>query len=148
MGVESKKGNFVDIEGNVIGEHKGIIHYTVGQRKGLGLSGGPWFVIKKDIDRNIVYVSKGYDTKFQYGNSINLQGFSFITKDIWGEFEDEKEITFKIRHTPEFTKGKIKRVGDLYYIQSEIPVQGIAAGQFGVVYDKEHRICLGSGMII
>lgn len=144
-----KEGLIVEFEtGNILGKHLGYWFHTIGQRKGLGLSGGPWFVIKKDIDRNIVYVSKGYDTKYQYGNAINLQGFSFITKDVWGEFDDEKDITFKIRHTPEFTKGKIKRVGDLYHIQSEIPVQGIAAGQFGVVYDKEHRICLGSGMII
>ena len=79
---------------------------------------------------------------------INLQGFEFITKDVWGEFEDEKEITFKIRHTPEFTKGVISRTGDLYKIHSKDPVQGIAAGQFGVIYDSEGKLCLGSGMII
>ena len=90
-------------------------------------------MIKKDVNRNIVYVSRGHDTKYQYGNVINLQGFDFITKDIWGEFEDEKEITFKIRHTPEFSKGTITCVGDMYRIHSHEPIQGIAAGQFGVV---------------
>jgi tRNA-specific 2-thiouridylase len=105
-------------------------------------------VIKKDVNRNIVYVSKGYDTKYQYGDVINLQGFDFITKDVWGDFEDEKDITFKIRHTPEFTRGKISKTGDLYRIQSAEPVQGIAAGQFGVVYDERQHLCLGSGMII
>ncbi len=105
-------------------------------------------MIKKDVDRNIVYVSKGYDTKHQYGEVINLQGFDFITGDVWGDFDDEKEITFKIRHTPEFTSGKISKIGDMYRIYSDKPIQGIAAGQFGVVYDKECRLCLGSGMII
>ena len=144
-----KEGLIVELEtGNIIGRHQGYWFHTIGQRKGLGLSGGPWFVIKKDVNRNIVYVSKGYDTKYQYGNVINLQGFSFITKDPWGDFEGEKEITFKIRHTPEFTRGHISKKGDLYTISSELPVQGIAAGQFGVVYDLESRICLGSGMII
>jgi len=79
---------------------------------------------------------------------VNLQGFSFITKDIWGDFNNEKEITFKIRHTPEFTKGRISKIGDLYRISSDLPIQGIAAGQFGVIYDTESRLCLGSGMII
>jgi len=93
-----KEGLIVELEtGNILGKHQGFWFHTIGQRKGLGLSGGPWFVIKKDIQRNIVYVSKGYDTKHQYGEVINLQGFEFISKDVWGDFEDEKEITFKIR---------------------------------------------------
>jgi tRNA-specific 2-thiouridylase len=112
------------------------------------LSGGPWFVIKKDINRNIIYVSKGYNTQYQYGHEVNLSGFQFITKDVWGEFDDEKDITFKIRHTPEFTKGRISRQGDLYKIVSDEKIQGIAAGQFGVVYDTNEDICLASGMII
>ena len=144
-----KEGLIVELEtGNILGKHQGYWFHTIGQRKGLGLSGGPWFVIKKDVNRNIIYVSKGYDTSYQYGQIINLQGFDFITKDIWGNFSDEKEIAFKIRHTPDFTFGTISKIGDLYRIRSNDPVQGIAAGQFGVVYDKECRICLGSGMII
>ena len=113
----------------------------------MGLSGGPWFVIKKDIKRNIIYVSNGYDPETQYGKTINLQGFDFITEDPWGEFAGEKEITFKIRHTPEFTPGR-RRIGDLYRIESDQKIQGIAPGQYGVIYDKEHRLCFGSGMII
>ena len=144
-----KEGLIVELEtGNILGKHQGYWFHTIGQRKGLGLSGGPWFVIKKDVNRNIIYVSKGYDTKHQYGDIVNLKGFEFITKDIWGDFEDKKEITFKIRHTPEFTKGYITKTGDMYTIQSNEPVQGIAAGQFGVIYDNDSNLCLGSGMII
>ncbi len=144
-----KTGQIVEFEtGNILGTHHGYWFHTIGQRKGLGLSGGPWFVIKKDINRNIIYVSKGYDTKHQYGNTVNLSGFQFITKDVWGDFEGEKDITFKIRHTPEFTQGRISKMGDMYRIVSEEKIQGIAAGQFGVVYDPEEIICLASGMII
>ena len=143
-----KPGDFLDTEGNVLGQHRGLVHYTVGQRKGLGLSGGPWFVIKKDIRRNIIYVSNGYDPETQYGKVINMQGFDFITEDPWGEFTDEKEITFKIRHTPEFTHGRLRRIGDLYRIESDEKIQGIAPGQYGVVYDRDHHLCYGSGMII
>ena len=105
-------------------------------------------MIKKDTRRNIIYVSNGYDPETQYGKVINMRGFDFITEDPWGEFDDAKEVTFKIRHTPEFTPGLIRRVGDLYRVESSEKIQGIAPGQFCVVYDKAHHLCLGSGMII
>jgi len=142
-------GKIVEWEtGKVLGKHKGYWFHTIGQRKGLYLSGGPWFVIKKDAEQNIIYVSNGYDPETQYGKTVNLQGFGFITEDPWGDFSGEKEIAFKIRHTPEFTFGRIRRIGDVYRIESDDKIQGIAAGQFGVVYDRDCRLCLGSGMII
>jgi tRNA-specific 2-thiouridylase len=112
------------------------------------LSGGPWFVIQKDILKNIIYVSNGYDPETQYGKTIHLQGVHFITEDPWGMFENEKEIAFKVRHTPEFTHGSIRRTGDLYTISSDRKIQGIAPGQFAVLYDTNHHLCYGSGMII
>jgi tRNA-specific 2-thiouridylase len=143
-----RPGKIIEWEtGKVLGKHKGYWFHTIGQRKGLYLSGGPWFVIKKDIKRNIIYVSNGYDPETQYGKTVNLSGFHFITEDVWGNFNGEKEIAFKIRHTPEFTLGKIKRIGDIYRIESDDKIQGIAAGQFGVVYDRNCKLCLGSGMI-
>ena len=140
-----RTGKIIELEtGKILGKHNGYWFHTIGQRKGLGLSGGPWFVIKKDIRRNIIYVSNGYGVETQFGKTINLQGFNFITEDPWGEFDDEREITFKIRHTPEFTHGRIRRIGDLYRIESDEKIQGIAPGQFSVVYDKESHLCLGS----
>lgn len=145
----TKKGKIIELEtGKILGEHRGYWFHTIGQRKGLGLSGGPWFVIKKDIPENIIYVSRGYAPEAQYGTLIPMGKMHFITEDPWGEFEDSKPITFKIRHTPEFTKGWLKRHGDIYTIESEEKVQGIAPGQFGVIYDENHHICHGSGMII
>jgi len=144
-----KEGLIVQLEtGKIVGKHKGYWFHTIGQRKGLGLSGGPWFVVKKNSEENILYVSNGYDPETQYGKVINLQGFQYITEDIWGDFKDEKEITFKIRHTPEFTNGKLTKINDIFRIHSEEKIQGIASGQFGVIYDKESHLCLGSGMII
>ena len=144
-----RPGEIVEWEtGKVLGKHKGYWFHTIGQRKGLYLSGGPWFVIKKDMDENVIYVSNGYDPETQYGKTVNLQGFNFITEDLWGDFSGEKEIAFKIRHTPDFTFGTIRRIGDVYRIESDDKIQGIAAGQFGVVYDRNCRLCLGSGMII
>ncbi len=144
-----KEGKIIDLEtGKVLGKHNGFWFHTIGQRKGLGLSGGPWFVVKKDVNENIIYVARGYDPEAQYGTTINLKAFNFITEDPWGDFEGGKDITFKIRHTPEFAKGKIYKDGNIYRIESEVKQQGIAAGQFGCVYDENSHICWGSGEII
>lgn len=145
-----KEGAIIELEtGKKIGTHRGYWFHTIGQRKGLGLSGGPWFVIKKDIQDNIVYVSHGYGVETQFGNEFSLGDFHYITDNPWRESEAEGvDITFKIRHTPEFIKGKLFREEDRYRILSSEKLQGIAPGQFGVVYDELAEVCIGSGEII
>jgi tRNA-uridine 2-sulfurtransferase len=143
-----KEGAIIELEtGKRIGTHRGYWFHTIGQRKGLGLSGGPWFVIRKDIQENIIYVSRGYEVETQYGYQFRMHDFHFITDNPWEEQGEEHEVTFKIRHTPEFLKGRLTRVGDDYQLVSSEKLQGIAPGQFGVVYDKDARICFGSGEI-
>jgi len=147
-----KTGKIICFEtGKVLGEHKGYWFHTIGQRKGIGLSGGPWFVVKKDMEQNIIFVSQGYDPETQYGTVVNLKGFNYITDPytLAGiEQGETQDCLFKIRHTPDFTAGTIEKIGDIYRIRASEKQQGIAAGQFGVVYDKEGHICVGSGEII
>lgn len=144
-----KQGKIVELEtGKVVGKHNGYWFHTIGQRRGLGLSGGPWFVVKKDMQENVLYVSQGYDPETQYGKVVNLSGFEFITEDCFGDFQDEKDVLFKIRHTPDFTRGKLRKINDIYRIVSEDKIQGIASGQFGVIYDNDASLCLGSGVIV
>jgi tRNA (5-methylaminomethyl-2-thiouridylate)-methyltransferase len=146
--IGEKEGPIVELEtGRVLGKHKGYWFHTIGQRKGLGLSQGPWFVVKKDSIENIIYVSNGYDPLAQYGTEVRLTDFHFISGNPWPELETLRRITFKIRHTPDFSKGTLQKSGDHLIISSDIPVSGIAAGQFGVVYDEAGKLCLGSGVI-
>jgi len=146
--VGEKDGRIVELEtGKILGTHKGYWFHTIGQRKGLGLSQGPWFVVKKDTDENIVYVSNGYDPLTQYRDTIKLSGFNFISGNPWSGLSQPANITFKIRHTPEFNKGKLLFVDGKPVIESEVPVSGVAAGQFGVIYDQASEICYGSGEI-
>lgn len=141
-------GDIVELEtGKKLGRHRGYWFHTIGQRKGLGLSGGPWFVVSKDIDENVVYVSHGYDTQQQYGHEFRMRDFHFITANPWEDMRQEVDVTFKIRHTPEFIKGRLSREADGYRIHSEEKLQGIAPGQFGVIYDEASRLCVGSGEI-
>lgn len=145
-----KPGPIIEIEtGKKLGEHRGFWFHTIGQRKGLGLGGGPWFVVKKNIHDNVIYVSRGYDTEKQYGRTLMLDNMHFITEDPWKDNCNEVDITFKNRHTPVFTSGKLTRMpqGE-YRIDSADDVQGIAPGQFAVIYDRNKEICLGSGVII
>ena len=128
--------------------HRGYWFHTIGQRKGLGLSGGPWYVVRKNIRDNIVYVSQGYDTDKQYGNKICLTEMHYITKNPWGELDSPIEICFKNRHSPEFNKATLQKTGDdEYIVTTQNKIQGIAPGQFGVIYDINARICYGSGII-
>jgi len=144
-----KTGPIVEIEtGRKIGEHKGYWFHTIGQRKGLGLSGGPWYVVKKNVHDNVIYVSNGYDTEKQYGRTINIAEMHFITADPWGDECLDVDITFKNRHMPSFIPAKLSRTAPgEYRILSQHDVQGIAPGQFAVIYDRDSRICYGSGVI-
>lgn len=145
-----KKGPIIDIStGKKIGEHKGFWFHTIGQRKGLGLSGGPWFVVKKNVRDNALYVANGYETPLQYGKEITIAEMNWITENPFDKTEGEPlKITFKTRHTPEFTSGTLSKSSDgTYIIESEKDIQGIAPGQFAIIYDSDSHLCFGSGMI-
>lgn len=151
-------GPVIEIEtGKKIGTHRGYWFYTIGQRKGLGLSGGPWFVVRKNVRDNVIYVSNGYDTRKQYGRHILVEEMHWITlspfenKISFLEEEDPRKgfrISFKTRHAPEFFQGWIKRNEDGgYLVESDKDVQGIAPGQYVIIYTPDNSLCLGSGMI-
>lgn len=148
-----KEGPLIDIAtGKKIGTHKGYWFYTIGQRKGLGMSGGPWFVVKKNIKDNVVYVSNGYETRMQYGRDIPLEQPNWISVDpfeniVSSQVPNKIEITFKTRHSPEFLPGHLIKDSAGLRIQSDVDVQGIAPGQFAVIYTPDHKLCLGSAMI-
>lgn len=137
-------GDVVELEtGKIIGQHKGLWFHTIGQRKGMGFGGGPWFVIKKDVKANILYVSHGYDPDTAYKSDFAVSDFHFLTKQ-----ELPERVTFKIRHTPDFHHATVEKTADgQYIIHSSDRIHGVAPGQFCVVYDDNHHRCYGSGEI-
>lgn len=149
-----KEGDIVNIDtGNKIGTHHGHWFHTIGQRKGLGLSGGPWYVVGKDIYKNIIYVSTNqYDANT---NSFFIIDINWLTRDLindWVHCANEGtnficNIKFKVRHTPEVYSGK------MYYtnmnsveIVSDTPLTA-AFGQFCILYNEDYSICYGCGEI-
>jgi len=129
----------------LLGEHKGFWFHTIGQRRGLKLSGGPWFVVKKDIKKNIVYVSKGYDPIARYSEHINIENIHFLNPN--HNYNNLEKVKFKIRHQPEFNSGMILKNQNGFFIKSDTKISGIAPGQFAVIYDVEEKTCIGSSII-
>ena len=136
-----KKGDIVQTPGNKkLGDHNGYWYYTIGQRQGLGLSGGPWYVVKKDIEKNIIYVSKKFD-KTQYAQNTFFVGeLNWICKP-----PEHENLRVKIRHGPKFYNCKFiweSQKAKVILAQTD---SGIASGQFCVFYYKD--TCLGCGKI-
>lgn len=141
-------GDVVELEtGKLIGKHRGLWFHTIGQRHGLGFGGGPWYAIKKDVANNILYVSKGYEPITAYKKDFRVHDFHFLTCNPWQE-SAEVRVRFKIRHTPEYHPATLVNTSNgCYTVHSDELIQGVAPGQFCVVYDENHHHCYGSGEI-
>jgi len=142
-----RPGDVIDLEtGRLIGRHRGHWFYTIGQRKGLGFGGGPWFVVKKDTERNVLYVAHGYAPEQVYSSEFRFHGFHSLMPE---GHPLPQRITFKIRHTATWQSATLLPSADgVFTVKAEQPVHGVAPGQFCVVYDAEHHRCLGSGELI
>ena len=141
--IPMKEGDIV-CDGKVVGRHKGVFFYTLGQRKGLGIGGEGerWFVTGKDVEKNVLYVSHGEDDCL-FKNVLTTEGFNFINgTPSWAE----KDVLVRIRHREPLKPAKIKVLdsGDTI-ITFEKPERAIAEGQYAVCYDG--RVCLGGGVI-
>lgn len=136
------KGNFVDPEGKIIGEHKGIIHYTIGQRKGLGLAlGFPAYVLDIRPQTNEVVVGP----KDQgHHNGILVKDLKYPALD---KLTEEIRVLVRIRYNHKGTYGVIKPTGDNEVIvHLEEPIGAITPGQSAVFYEDNYLV--GGGTII
>ena len=143
---ESKKevpeGNFVSTDGKILGRHKGITHYTVGQRKGLGLSlGHPAFVLEIRPETNEVVIGTNEEsmTRFVKANRLNFMAVEDI--------EGEMRAFGKIRYNHKGAPCTVKRTGeDEILCTFDEPVRAVTPGQALVLYDGDY--VLGGGTII
>jgi tRNA-5-taurinomethyluridine 2-sulfurtransferase len=135
-----KKGDIINIDsGEKIGEHNGYYYFTIGQRSGLGLSGGPWYVVKKDIENNKIYISRENLERKEI-HEFEVGKFNWIS----GVPEKER-LQVKIRHGTKFFNCSLKLINEKGFVELEGSDKGIAPGQFAVFYDEE--VCLGGGVI-
>jgi len=144
----AKKGNMMTLDGEVKGQHDGLMYYTIGQRQGLGIGGGgksndPWFVVGKDLATNTLYVGQGFHHPALYADSLKASQMHFTTNE---EKPTEFTCTAKFRYRQQDTPVTVRLLAD---DQSEIifdqPVRAITPGQAVVLYDGAE--CLGGGII-
>ena len=141
-----KDGDMIDVDtGRAVGRHTGVFYYTVGQRKGLGIGGGgngqPWFVVKKDVANNVLYVKQG-DDDCLYRSGVYLPEFNFIT-DVLPD--GEYKCLSRIRHRQPLVDSVMTVASGVVNLRFLTPVRGVACGQYAVAYFD--KVCVGGGVI-
>ncbi|MBJ7449566.1 MAG: tRNA 2-thiouridine(34) synthase MnmA [Parachlamydiales bacterium] len=137
-------GKFETANGQVIGQHDGIAYYTIGQRKGLkiGGAGQAWFVVGKDVERNVVIVEQGEDHPLLYHKYLTANEVSWINKEPTLPLRCSAKIRYRAADAPCVIESSAK--GSLVVTFDE-PQKAITPRQSVVFYDEE--TCLGGAMI-
>ena len=141
----AQPGKIVSLEGEVVGEHIGLMYYTIGQRRGLDLGGkrgedGRWFVVKKDLEKNILFVSHGDETPLYSKACVvsNLNWIGYIPPQTL-------KCGAKFRYRQNEQQVKVTLRGDGALVEFNEPQRAVTEGQFAVFYDDTS--CLGGGVI-
>ena len=141
------KGDILSLDGKKIGTHDGAMYYTLGQRHGLGIGGSntgngePWFVVDKDVKKNIVYAAQG-EHPLLYSVASNASQLTFIA----GEAPKKSfDCTVKFRYRQPDQQVHVEIDGDKMLITHKEPQRAVTPGQSVVLYDKE--VCLGGGIV-
>ena len=142
-GRELPPGNFVDLDGNVLGRHRGITHYTVGQRKGLNLSmGRPVFVVEIRPETNEVVIGDNQDV---FTNVLRCDKLNWMAVD--GLHGKSMDVLAKIRYSHKGSPCTIREIGnDMVECRFHEPVRAVTPGQAVVFYDGDY--VAGGGTII
>ncbi len=140
-GQTSERGNFVDKRGNILGQHDGIINYTIGQRKGLGIAfGKPMFVVGIDAKNNRVILGEKGD---EFAESLVATDLNFIPFE---KLEKQMNVTAKIRYSAKEADAIISPYEDgKVYVKFKSPQRAITPGQAVVFYDGD--VVVGGGII-
>ena len=138
--IETKPGEIRELETNeLLGHHDGAIFYTIGQRHGLGLTTGlPFYVVRKDMDKNIVYVSRNLNSLSLWTNEVKLRDV-ILRRDIDGS----KPLRVRVRHRAPLVDAKFDSATDILTFADE--QKSLTPGQSVVFYQDD--ICLGGGII-
>lgn len=147
----AKSGEMQTLDGEVVGKHDGLMYYTIGQRKGLGIGGSkdgtnePWFAIGKNLEDNVLYVGQGYENDHLYADTLEASDFLFTgdAEELPREFRSMAQFRYRQKAVPvtvylDETRTKARVVFDE-------AARAITPGQAIVLYDGDE--CLGGGII-
>lgn len=133
-------GDIIDEKGARLGSHDGLCYYTVGQRKGIALPGGPYYVLKKDSTSNILIVTN--DEKKVTSRTVILKPFNLIAGD---EIKQKTQVMAKLRSASDLAPCEIQARDDSLALEFREPQFAPTAGQVAVFYRGD--VCLGAGVI-
>lgn len=144
----AQKGLIKDLSGNVVGEHDGVMYYTIGQRRGLNIGGKDgydndrWFVVKKDVSTNTLYVNCG-ECDEMYSRGCIVKEFNWITDEMKSDFSS----FVKLRYRQPDQKVRVKIIDEhTIQLDFEEKQRAVTIGQFAVLY-AEDGMCYGGGRI-
>ena len=142
--VETKKGEIIDQNGQVIGKHEGAIFYTIGQRHGLDVGGGmPYYVTGKNMNRNEVYVTNDIQDESLWSSQINLTSTHWINATP----EVGKKYSVRTRHRAKKIDCEFEKIeGKDAVLSLSETIRALTPGQSAVVYDGD--VCIGGGVIV
>ncbi len=141
----AQKGNMETLDGKKVGTHDGLMYYTIGQRHGLGIGGAgdPWFVVGKNLEKNVLYVEQGFNHPTLYSDSIQAIKVNWISNQ---EKETEFTCTAKFRYRQPDEEVTVKLLsGNEAEVRFARPVRAVTPGQAVVFYDGD--VCLGGATI-
>lgn len=139
--IKPKEGNIVNKSGKVLGKHTGLYNYTIGQRKGLGISNPvPLFVLGFNSEKNEVIVGEEHEL---YSSEILVKNVNLLAVD---EINDWMEVEVKTRYSAKQAKAKIKQEGEFIKVIFDEPQRAVTPGQSAVFYDSD--IVVGGGKIV
>lgn len=144
--IPMQKGDLVDLNGKKVGTHVGAFYYTIGQRKGLhiGGAGDAWFVVDKDIQNNIVYVTQGHDHPNLYSENLIATSVSWTSTP---PFHFPYSCMAKVRYRQEDHPCIIEKIeNEKIFVRFLRPQRAVTLGQSIVFY--QNNICLGGAIII
>jgi tRNA-specific 2-thiouridylase len=142
--IKPQPGKIVDTDGKVIGKHEGIWYYTIGQRSGLGVGGGePYFVVGKDVKKNVLVVARGANHPSLYNKEAELRDIHWISGI---EPKLPLKAMVRLRHQHPGGRAAVKKIGDKIKIIFDKPERAITPGQSAVFYKGEE--CLGGGVVV
>lgn len=144
----AQPGDMVAPDGKIVGRHDGLMYYTLGQRRGLGIGGcgdgRSWFVIGKDMERNRLLVAQGEDHPMLY-SSCSLGGGVTWIGDAPLHHGETMQCTAKFRYRQPDQPVEVSLQGDKMLIHSLTPQRAVTPGQSAVLYDGER--CLGGAVV-
>lgn len=144
----AQPGNIETVDGEVIGQHHGLMYHTIGQRQGLGIGGlkdasdEPWYVLSKDLQRNVLIVGQGNDHPWLFSRALLASEIYWVNPV---DLSAPLKLTAKVRYRQSDQACTLEQTSDGYRAVFEVPQRAVTPGQSVVFYDGE--VCLGGGVI-